>query len=387
MARVVLDNVVKRFGNVEAVRNVSLEIADGEFLVLIGPSGCGKSTTLRMVAGLEPVTSGKVKFNNKVVNNLTPKDRDIAMVFQSYALYPHMTVFDNMAFGLKLRRMSREEIRERVVQAAGMLNIKELLLRKPRELSGGQRQRVAMGRAIVRQPQAFLFDEPLSNLDASLRAQMRVEIKRLHQKLATTIIYVTHDQVEAMTLADRIVLMKDGEIVQVGAPMEVYERPVNKFAAGFIGAPKMNFIPGRLIEHPGYGMAVATSDGVALPVPRGRHGSYGAYVGSPVELGVRPEHIQGGTTGQPDGATFEAVVDVVEPMGAEALVVLTLAGAEVAAKCEPHDAPRPGERATFTANMAKMHLIDPGDGRVVPADEADVIVAAPRRFTAQAATP
>jgi multiple sugar transport system ATP-binding protein len=225
MATIKLEGLEKRFGNVVAVAGIDLAIADGEFVVLVGPSGCGKSTTLRMVAGLEPVSGGKIKFDQYVVNNLTPKNRDIAMVFQSYALYPHMTVFDNMSFGLRLKGVGRDEIKRRVREAAAMLNITELLARKPRELSGGQRQRVAMGRAIVRQPKAFLFDEPLSNLDASLRAQMRVEIKRLHKKLETTVIYVTHDQIEAMTLADRIVIMKDGRIVQVGRPMEVYEHP------------------------------------------------------------------------------------------------------------------------------------------------------------------
>jgi len=370
MAKVVLDGVVKRFGPIEAVRGISLEIEDGEFIVLIGPSGCGKSTTLRMLAGLEPVTAGKVRFGARVVNRLTPKDRDIAMVFQSYALYPHMTVFDNMAFGLKLRRLGRDEIRRRVESAAELLNITELLRRKPRELSGGQRQRVAMGRAIVRQPQAFLFDEPLSNLDASLRAQMRVEIKKLHQKLATTIVYVTHDQIEAMTLADRIVLMKDGEIVQMGSPMEVYERPRNRFVAGFIGAPRMNFVPGRLIEQPGVGLAVAIEDGVVLPVPAHRRAAYAEYRDRPIELGLRPEHLQVGSDMRPGFAPLEAPVDVVEPMGANALVFVTLAGSEVAAQCEPQHAPRPGERVTFAADMNRMHLIDPDDGRVVAVDDA-----------------
>ena len=387
MTRVVLENVVKRFGQVEAVRGVSLAVEDGELIVLIGPSGCGKSTTLRMIAGLESLSAGKIKFDEKVVNRLTPKDRDIAMVFQSYALYPHMSVFDNMAFGLKLRRLSRDEIRRRVEVAADLLNIKELLRRKPRELSGGQRQRVAMGRAIVRQPRAFLFDEPLSNLDASLRAQMRVEIKKLHQKLGSTIIYVTHDQIEAMTLADRIVLMKDGEIVQVGEPMAVYERPVNRFVAGFIGAPRMNFIPGRLVEQAGDGLAIEIAGGITLAVPPQRQRAYAAYRGRPVELGLRPDHIQLGRAGGPGRASFQAVAEVVEPMGSDALVFTTIAGAEVAAECDPQQTPRPGEPATFSANMAKMHLIDPEDGRVVPADEVtDALAkAAPPTRTARVA--
>jgi multiple sugar transport system ATP-binding protein len=370
MAKVVLDNVVKRFGSVVAVNGVSLEIQDGEFLVLIGPSGCGKSTTLRMVAGLEPITSGNVKFDDQVVNDFPPKHRDIAMVFQSYALYPHMTVYQNMAFGLRLKGAAREEIRQRVQHAAQLLNIEELLQRKPRELSGGQRQRVAMGRAIVRQPKAFLFDEPLSNLDANLRAQMRVEIKKLHQKLATTIIYVTHDQIEAMTLADRIVVMRDGEIVQMGEPMTVYDRPASKFVAGFIGAPKMNFIPGRMIDHPDKGLAIEISDGVVLPVPGSRRAAYGKYAGQPVELGIRPENLLVGGFEEPDTAGFEAVVEVVEPMGSEALTFLNLGGAEIAAMCDPHAAPRAGSKVGFTARMGKMHLIDPSDGRVVPADGA-----------------
>ncbi len=366
MANVVLDGVVKRFGTVRAVDGVSLDIADGEFLVLIGPSGCGKSTTLRMIAGLEAVTEGRIMFDGHVVNNLPPKHRDIAMVFQSYALYPHMTVARNMAFGLKLKGYPKEEIRQRVEAAADLLSIRELLGRKPRELSGGQRQRVAMGRAIVRHPKAFLFDEPLSNLDANLRAQMRVEIKRLHQQLETTIVYVTHDQIEAMTLADRIVLMRDGEIVQVGAPMEVYDNPANKFSAGFIGAPKMNFMSGRLVRENGDGMAVEVAGQFQLSVPAERRAAYRRLVDQPVELGLRPEHLSVGALEGPDAGHFEATIDVVEPMGSEALAFFRLDGVEIAAKCDPHDPPRPNEKARFTANMSKMHLIDPHDGSVVP---------------------
>lgn len=368
MANVVLDKISKHFGSVHAVREVSLDIADGEFLVLIGPSGCGKSTTLRMVAGLEPVTSGDIMFDGQVVNRLPPKHRDIAMVFQSYALYPHMTVAQNMAFGLRLKGFAKDDIRERVQSAADLLNIRELLARKPRELSGGQRQRVAMGRAIVRDPRAFLFDEPLSNLDAALRAQMRVEIKRLHQQLKSTIIYVTHDQIEAMTLADRVVLMRDGEIVQVGPPMEVYDRPATKFAAGFIGAPKMNFMPGRIVQDPSDGMAVDVDGRFKLRVPAERREAYGPFVGKPIELGLRPESLSVGVANGPNSGQFEADVDVVEPMGSEALVFFRLGDLEVAAKCDPHDSPRPNEKVPFTADMSKMHLIDPSDGRVVPSE-------------------
>ena len=274
MAAIELRNLSKNFGDVPAVRGIDLAIGDGEFIVLVGPSGCGKTTTLRMIAGLESVSGGSIAFDGEEVNRLPPKGRDIAMVFQSYALYPHMTVFSNMAFGLKLSGVDRAQIGERVRAAAELLNISELLRRRPRELSGGQRQRVAMGRAIVRQPRAFLFDEPLSNLDANLRAQMRVEIKRLHGQLRTTVVYVTHDQVEAMTLADRIVVMRDGEIIQSGPPEEVYQTPVDRFVAGFIGAPKMNFLPSRLVQENG-SLSLPVGDGGAeirtarLRSPRG----------------------------------------------------------------------------------------------------------------------
>jgi multiple sugar transport system ATP-binding protein len=368
MATITLDGLEKRFGDVAAVRGIDLTIADGEFVVLVGPSGCGKSTTLRMVAGLEPVSGGKIKFDQYVVNNLTPKNRDIAMVFQSYALYPHMTVYDNMSFGLRLKRFGRDEIRKRVHEAAEMLNITELLRRKPRELSGGQRQRVAMGRAIVRQPKAFLFDEPLSNLDANLRAQMRVEIKRLHKKLQTTVIYVTHDQIEAMTLADRIVIMRDGLIVQVGRPMEVYEHPVDRFVAGFIGAPKMNFLPGRIEERGGRSMFVIEDD-VVLPLPPSRRAAYAPHRDRPMELGVRPEYLQVGSHDMAEAGQFEAVIDVVEPMGSDGLAFFQLAGVEVAATCDPHLPLDTGQRVPFTIDMTRCHLIDAESGRVVPAGD------------------
>src|SRR5574342_373206 len=275
MAQVVLKDLVKRFDEVTAVRDVNLQIKDKEFIVLVGPSGCGKSTTLRMIAGLEEISSGEIYIGARLVNDLPPKDRDIAMVFQNYALYPHMTVYDNMAFGLKMRKFPKAEIDTRVREAAQMLGIQELLSRKPRQLSGGQRQRVAVGRAIVRHPQVFLFDEPLSNLDAKLRVQMRVELKRLHERLETTAIYVTHDQVEAMTLGDRVVVMKDGWVQQVGEPLELYGKPANRFVAGFIGSPAMNFADVTIAES--NGGVWAESPGMRVRVPPAVAGRLGAY--------------------------------------------------------------------------------------------------------------
>src|SRR6266436_1005935 len=290
MAEVALRNVVKRFDEVEAVRNISLDIPDNEFVVLVGPSGCGKSTTLRMIAGLEEVSAGEILIGGDVVNDVPPKDRDIAMVFQNYALYPHMTVFENMSFGLRLRRRPKAEIRTRVTEAARMLDISDLIDRKPKQLSGGQRQRVAMGRAIVRNPKVFLFDEPLSNLDAKLRVQMRTEIKRVHQKVKTTTIYVTHDQVEAMTLADRVVVMNGGRIEQIGAPNFLYHSPATRFVAGFIGSPAMNFLLCRL-EQAGEGVNVRLSDTIAFAVPPERLPRYRSHVGQELTFGIRPEHV------------------------------------------------------------------------------------------------
>ena len=365
MAAIELRNLSKHFGDVPAVRGIDLAIGDGEFIVLVGPSGCGKTTTLRMIAGLESVSSGAISFDGEEVNRLPPKGRDIAMVFHSYALYPHMTVFANMAFGLRLSGVDRAQIRERVHAAAGLLNISELLRRRPRELSGGQRQRVAMGRAIVRQPRAFLFDEPLSNLDANLRAQMRVEIKRLHGQLRTTVVYVTHDQVEAMTLADRIVVMRDGEIVQSGPPEEVYQRPVDRFVAGFIGAPKMNFLPARLVAENG-ALGLRVGDGEAdIRLPSSD--ALGGRVGEEVEVGLRPEHLamQVSGDGIEPGRSFPFPVEVVEPLGAETLVFTTISGAEVVARCDPGLHPRPGDRLTAVVDTAQLHLIDPESGRVL----------------------
>src|SRR5215831_14259513 len=289
MARVLLRNLNKMFDGMHAVKDVNLEIRDKEFVVLVGPSGCGKTTTLRMVAGLESITSGDVLIGDTVVNNLPPMDRDIAMVFQNYALYPHMTVYDNMAFGLKMRKFERTEIGTRVQEAAEILGIQNLLKRKPRQLSGGQRQRVALGRAIVRHPLVFLFDEPLSNLDAKLRVQMRVELKKLHTRLSTTAIYVTHDQVEAMTLGDRVVVMRDGVVQQVGEPLELYNAPVNRFVAGFLGSPAMNFVGVRLAGE--NGGLWAETQGLRLGVPAPLQARLAPYAGKSTTLGVRPEDL------------------------------------------------------------------------------------------------
>src|ERR1700739_361981 len=291
MAQVSLRKVIKKYAGGLAVRGVDLNIADHEFVVLVGPSGCGKSTPLRMIAGLEEITSGEIWIDGDVVNDVPPRDRDIAMVFQNYALYPHMSVFDNMAFGLKLRKFPKDEIKRRVDQAARILDIVPLLDRKPRALSGGQRQRVAMGRAIVRDPKVFLFDEPLSNLDAKLRVQMRTEIKKVHQTVKTTTVYVTHDQVEAMTLADRVVVMNAGVIEQVGTPQELYHNPATRFVAGFIGSPAMNFLPARVVDGASGGLAVQVTDQIRLPVPPARADRYGKYKDRPMVLGLRPEHL------------------------------------------------------------------------------------------------
>src|SRR5271167_856934 len=320
MAEVALRNVVKRFDNVEVVRSINLDIPDNEFVVLVGPSGCGKSTTLRMIAGLEEITSGDIYIGGEIVNDRPPKDRDIAMVFQNYALYPHMSVYENMSFGLKLRKFSKDEIKKRVDHAARILDITELLDRKPKALSGGQRQRVAMGRAIVRNPKVFLFDEPLSNLDAKLRVQMRTEIKRVHRLVKTTTVYVTHDQVEAMTLADRVVVMNAGRIDQIGTPYEVYHNPRTRFVAGFIGSPMMNLLPCRLVEN-GSGLTVRLSDWLSFPVPPSREAHYRPRAGSELLFGLRPEHItEARGEAAPGVVPFSARLDVVEPMGMETMV-------------------------------------------------------------------
>jgi len=363
MADVSLRNVVKRFDDIELVRSINLDIPDNEFVVLVGPSGCGKSTTLRMIAGLEEISSGDISIGGHVVNDLPPKDRDIAMVFQNYALYPHMSVFENMSFGLRLRKFPKDEIKKRVENAARILDITNLLDRKPKALSGGQRQRVAMGRAIVRDPKVFLFDEPLSNLDAKLRVQMRTEIKRVHQMVKTTTVYVTHDQVEAMTLADRVVVMNNGVIEQIASPQDLYHRPKTKFVAGFIGSPAMNFLRCR-VEQNGVGMRVRLSDAVSLPVPESKSGPCKSAVGKELLFGLRPEHITEPRRGDQQGQ-FAATLDVVEPMGMETMVYFTVDGQQVCGRVDPGSAAGPGESMKLWANMDHMHLIDPQSGAVL----------------------
>jgi multiple sugar transport system ATP-binding protein len=366
MAEVTLDKLVKRYDDVEAVRGIDLAIANQEFVVLVGPSGCGKSTTLRMIAGLEDISDGAIRIGGDVVNDVPPRDRDIAMVFQNYALYPHMTVAENMSFGLRLKRVAKEEINKRVTEAARILNITELLDRKPRQLSGGQRQRVAMGRAIVRDPQVFLFDEPLSNLDAKLRVQMRTEIKRVHQMVPVTTVYVTHDQVEAMTLADRVVVMNGGRIEQVGPPQDLYHAPATQFVAGFIGSPAMNMLPCTM-EAEGDGFVVVLENGLRLPVPPERKARYAPAVGRPLMLGLRPEHITDPGAHRNGGlsATFDARAEVVEVMGMETLVFFDIAGREVAARLEVGQMPRTGETIPLVAHLDHMHLMDGASERVL----------------------
>jgi multiple sugar transport system ATP-binding protein len=366
MAQVSVRKVVKAYdNNLIVVKGIDLEIADEEFVVLVGPSGCGKSTTLRMIAGLEEITSGEIWIGGDVVNDVPPRDRDIAMVFQNYALYPHMSVFDNMAFGLKLRKFPREEIRKRVNEAARILDITPLLERKPKALSGGQRQRVAMGRAIVRNPKVFLFDEPLSNLDAKLRVQMRTEIKKVHQTIPTTTVYVTHDQVEAMTLADRVVVMNGGVIEQVGQPQDLYHNPKTRFVAGFIGSPGMNFLPVQ-VAGANNSLAVRLADGTVLPVPPSRTDRYGPFKDRKMILGIRPEHLTEYRDNARQGsARMDARVDVTEPMGMETLVHFFIDGAPVCARVDPNVEANPGEVMPLTADMNNMHLIEVESGRVV----------------------
>jgi multiple sugar transport system ATP-binding protein len=359
MAQVALRKIVKMFDKTPAVQGIDLDIADREFIVLVGPSGCGKSTTLRMVAGLEEATSGEIFIGDQLVNDVPPKDRDIAMVFQNYALYPHMTVFENMSFGLRLRKFPKTEIKERVENAARILDITDLLQRQPKQLSGGQRQRVAMGRAIVRNPKVFLFDEPLSNLDAKLRVQMRTEIKKVHQKVTTTTVYVTHDQVEAMTLADRVVVMNAGRIEQIGTPYEVYHAPQTRFVAGFIGSPAMNFLPCRLVEANG-GLAINLADKFSFAVPQDRVARYRQHTGRELIFGLRPEDIiEKRGDPAPGFVPFDALLDVVEPMGMETMVYFIVDGVEVCGRVNPNAAGKAGEMMPLVADLNHMHLIDP----------------------------
>jgi multiple sugar transport system ATP-binding protein len=351
MASVTLSRVRKSFGTTEVVHGVDITIDDGEFCVLVGPSGCGKSTLLRMIAGLEEITGGEIAIGGRVVNQVPPKERDIAMVFQNYALYPHMTVFDNMAFSLKLAGRPREEMRSRVGAAASILGLTDYLERYPRQLSGGQRQRVAMGRAIVRQPQVFLFDEPLSNLDAKLRVAMRTEIKELHQRLTTTAVYVTHDQIEAMTMADKIVVMNGGNVEQIGAPLDLYDQPTNLFVAGFIGSPAMNFLKGKLARN-GSGLDVVLGQGLRVPAPAGLSPQLD---GKDVTLGVRPEHLAVKGSGLP------AEVVVVEPTGADTQIFCKIAGTEVTAVVRERHEFKPGEMIRLAPDLT--FLFDPSNGR------------------------
>jgi len=356
MARVLIRSLNKMYDDVQAVKDVNLEIRDKEFVVLVGPSGCGKTTTLRMVAGLESITSGQVLIGDTVVNELPPMDRDIAMVFQNYALYPHMSVYDNMAFGLKMRKVDRAEIRKRVHDAADILGIRDYLARKPRQLSGGQRQRVALGRAIVRHPQVFLFDEPLSNLDAKLRVQMRVELKKLHSRLNTTAIYVTHDQVEAMTLGDRVVVMKGGLVQQVGEPLELYNAPVNRFVAGFLGSPAMNFAPVRLSN--GKDGLRADNPGFGIDVPAEIRPRLQAYAGREVIMGIRPEDLQIANGSHPPGLCFDAMVEVVERLGAEILLDLQVGEQTMVAAVEPSIRAKRGDKLRFALPPERLHFFD-----------------------------
>jgi multiple sugar transport system ATP-binding protein len=356
MARVLMRSLNKKYDEVHAVIDVNLEIHDQEFVVLVGPSGCGKTTTLRMVAGLESITSGNISIDEKVVNALAPMDRDIAMVFQNYALYPHMSVYDNMAFGLKMRKFDKPEIARRVKEAAEILGIQELLRRKPRQLSGGQRQRVALGRAIVRHPQVFLFDEPLSNLDAKLRVQMRVELKKLHERLGTTAIYVTHDQVEAMTLGDRVVVMRDGRVQQVGDPMELYSTPANRFVAGFLGSPAMNFAGVRIAAQSG-GLW-AEREGIRIKVPQPIVPRLGDYAGKEVTFGVRPEDMHIAGEGDPSDLSFDAAVEVVERLGSEILLDVAVGSATMVASVAPTATAKVHEKLRLAVNPERLHFFD-----------------------------
>ncbi len=359
MADVVLRNVRKVYDkDVVAVDNASIDINDKEFVVLVGPSGCGKSTTLRMIAGLEEISDGEIYIDGKLVNDIPPKDRDIAMVFQNYALYPHMTVYQNMAFGLKLRKFPKSEIDDRVLEAADILGIEDLLERKPKALSGGQRQRVAVGRAIVRKPKVFLFDEPLSNLDAKLRVQMRAEISKLHKRLEATMVYVTHDQVEAMTMGDRIVVMRDAQIQQIDAPLKLYNDPVNQFVAGFIGSPSMNFVRGKIISE---GEQIIFDEGkVQIPLSDIQSEKLSSHLGSEVLWGIRPEDIYDPDTIGRDVTTVEinAKVEVVEPMGNEVFLNLTTGSTPFVARVDPLSMPQVDQKIKLAVDIDKAHFFD-----------------------------
>jgi multiple sugar transport system ATP-binding protein len=364
MASLTISNIRKYFGSNEVLKGVSLAVESGEFLVLVGPSGCGKSTLLNLIAGLETITSGEIRIDDRVVNNVRPKDRDIAMVFQSYALYPSMNVRKNLAFGLETRGVPKDQIEKTVERVAGMLQISELLDRKPSQLSGGQRQRVAMGRALARDPVVFLFDEPLSNLDAKLRVEMRTEIKELHLRIKTTIVYVTHDQIEAMTLADRIAVMKDGMIHQFDTPQQLYDNPANIFVAGFIGSPSMNFIRCPLLKKgKDTGVEFKNKVGMSFFLPIKQPGlGLDKWIKKDVILGIRPERIASGfyeQEGNPQIHEIECVVDVIEPTGPDTLVFVTINGSKLTCRVSPHDVKRPGDTMKLMVDMSKALLFDP----------------------------
>jgi multiple sugar transport system ATP-binding protein len=370
MAYLSIDNVYKSFGAVEVLKGINIEAAEGEFLVLVGPSGCGKSTLLNLIAGLESITKGEISIKGRVVNNVAPKDRDIAMVFQSYALYPNMNVRQNLSFGLETRKVPKPEIKRTIARVAGILQIEDLLDRKPSQLSGGQRQRVAMGRAIARNPAIFLFDEPLSNLDAKLRVDMRTEIKKLHQRLKASIVYVTHDQIEAMTLADRIAIMKDGVLQQLGTPHKVYNQPANLFVAGFIGSPSMNFLPVTLAKtsqgEPGLMLRNDAGQNFELPIKTRASGKELGR-GRELILGLRPENITTMALGANGNGTarIKCQIKVVEPTGPDTLVYVGINGKDVVCRVPPDEVSRPDESLSLSIELAKAHFFDPQSGERV----------------------
>jgi multiple sugar transport system ATP-binding protein len=374
MSTVTFENVNKIYGDFHAVKDLNLEIGDGEFMVLVGPSGCGKTTSLRMIAGLEEISSGNLRIGDRVVNDVPPKDRDIAMVFQSYALYPHMSVRDNLAFGLKLRKVPKADIERRVNEAAATIQLEKLLDRKPKELSGGQRQRVALGRAIVREPSVFLMDEPLSNLDAKLRVQTRAEIARLHQRLKTTVVYVTHDQVEAMTMGQRIAVMSEGILQQVGTPQVLYDTPVNRFVAGFIGSPSMNFVDVKL-DGSGESARLAGPGDWSIPLPARYRDAAASRAGKAFVAGFRPEHLEIGEAASGSGH-FQARADVVEYLGNEELLHVSAADQDIVAIVDSSHRVRPGDIVTLTLPLEKLHLFDGESGLTLAPDVATATAAA-----------